>query len=250
MKLFVMKGPTGSQELVSEIASEQEVSQLINSLDWSGFNSVTLEKDSKNWIDVSGNLSSDGLAIVFEENGVQYVSNNAPATIEGLEKVLKLFLKNDLEFKQDGFISSQKPEVSASETDYELWKVKFEAKEKLEKRSQWFKVFVAILIVGGFGSVLYLWFTDELKFLGRKTEYATAAVTEVNSRNLKSGFVNVVAYEFAFGDSIYTGHFWETAATGSYQKGDVIKIKFAIDDPSRSKRMARLVSKSSLRMKE
>lgn len=250
MKLFLTKGWTASQELVSEIASEEDISGLLNSLDWLDFNSVTLEKDSKNWMGVSGNLVRDGLAIVFEENGVQHVSDNAPKTIEELEKALKLFLKNDPEFKRYGFVSSQKAEVSTSETGHELWKVRFEALEKSEKRRHWFNVVVAILIVTGLGSILPLWFIDELKFLGRKTDHATAVVTEVTSRYLKGGFVNVVGYEFDFSDSVYVGHFWETATTGSYQKGDVIRIKFAVNNPSRSKRLGRLGSKSSLRTED
>ena len=250
MKLFFTKGWTGSKVLVSKIASEEDISGLFKSLDWLDFNSVMLEKDSKNWIEVSGNLAPDGLAIVFEENGVSHVSDNAPQTIEELEKVLGLFLKSDSSFNKYGFTFSRELNPSLGKKDRELWKVRAEANQIRERRRRWFNVFVAIIIVGGFGSVFYLWVTDELKFLGRKTDYSTATVTSVSPRNLKGGFVNVIAYEFNFKNNVYTGHFWQTSTTGSFQKGNIVKVKFVVDDPSRSKIIARIVDENSLKKED
>lgn len=240
-----MKGLSGEQELIAEFATEQVVCELIHSLDWSGFNSVTLERDSKNWMDVSGNLSGDGLAIVFEENGVQYVSESAPASVEEMGEALKLFLKNDEGFKRLGFVSANEPVAPLSETGYDLWKVRFEALEKQEARRRWFNVLVAVLLVGGFGFIFYLGSIGELKFLGRKTDHTSATVTSVSARYLKGGYVNVVNYEFDFGGKVYQGSFWETTSTGSFKKGDVIQVKFVVDDPSRSKMTGKFVDMGS-----
>jgi len=250
MRLFLTKGWTGNQELASEFASEEAISSFVNSLDWSEFNSITLEQDSSNWISVSGNLTPDGLAIVFEENGVSHISDNAPQTIEELEDVLVLFLQSDPSFKKFGFKSPQESNASLAQKDHAFWKVRFKANEMRERRKRWFNFFVAIIIVGGFGSVFYLSFTDELKFLGRKTEYSTATVTAVSPRNLKGGSINVIAYGFDFEEIGYTGYFWQTSTTGSFQKGDLIKIKFAVDDPSRSKLIARIVNEGLLKKKD
>lgn len=77
MKLVHIKGWTGEEKVISTNTSEHEISDFLTSLDWKEFNSVKLELDLRNWIDVSGNLSGDGLAIVYEENGNQFVSNDA-----------------------------------------------------------------------------------------------------------------------------------------------------------------------------
>ncbi|MEQ9305461.1 MAG: hypothetical protein RJQ14_16240 [Marinoscillum sp.] len=241
MKLLLTKGWTGEQELISDNPTEQEISKLLNSLDWQDFNSVQLQQDSKNFLDVSGNLNPDGLSILFEEHGTQYVSDEAPESIAQLEKTLTLYLKGDKRFKNFGFSSedtSAKPPPN-KETAYDLWKIQFEAKQKIDKRNRRIGFVAAILITGLIGSILYLWFTDELKFVRHDTDHIIATVTEVK---LKFGFkgqqYQQVKYEFDYQGEHYQGFFRGNSITGYHRKNDRVKIKFATDDPKISKRVA------------
>lgn len=241
MKLLLTKGWTGEQELISDNPTEKDVSELLNSLDWQDFNSVQLQLDSKNFLDVSGNLNPDGLSILFEEHGTQYISDEAPESIAQLEETLRLYLKGDKRFKNFGFSSedSTTRTTSKKETGYDLWKVQFEAKQKIDKRNHRIGLIAAVIITGLIGSILYLWFTDELKFVGHDTDHIVATVTEVK---LKFGFkgqrYQQVKYEFDYQGEHYKGYFRGTRLTGIHRTNDRVKIKFATDDPSISKRVA------------
>ena len=246
MKLLLTKGWTGEQELISDNPTEREVSELLNSLDWQDFNSVQLRQDSKNFLDVSGNLNPDGLSILFEENGTQYVSEEAPNSIAQLEEALTLYLKGDKQFKNFGFSSDDITSQTTpnQETAYDLWKVQFEAKRKIDKRNQQIGFFAAIIITVLIGSILYLWFTDELKFVGHETDHIIATVTEVK---LKFGFkgqqYQQVKYEFDYQGEHYQGYFRGTSITGYHRTNDRVKIKFVTDDPTVSKRVATMKPK-------
>lgn len=74
-------------------------------MDWEDFNSVQLQQDKENFLNVSGNLSPDGLSIFFEEHGTQHVSDEAPESIAQLAKTLTLYLRGDKRFKNFGFSS-------------------------------------------------------------------------------------------------------------------------------------------------
>ena len=246
MKLVLTKGWKGKKEIISGNPTEEVISELLNSLDWQEFNSVSLEQDSKNWIDVSGNLNQDGLAIVFEEHGTLFLSDEAPESIAQLEETLKLYLKYDKRFKNFGFSSEEqitKP-TPKTKADYDLWKVKYEAKKKFEKINTGIAILFTVLIVGFVGSFFYLWYNEELQFIGQETDQIIAPVTEINHKYHYNGTLHqLVKYEFDYQGDHYVGYFKGTRTTGKHKIGDLIKVKFSRDEPSRSKRLGTLKRK-------
>jgi hypothetical protein len=83
-------------------------------------------------------------------------------------------------------------------------------------------------------------FTGELKFIGHDVDYTTATVTDIKWRPIPGGYIQNVTYEFTFQQKQYKGYFEGTKLTGMHFVNDLIKIKFATDDPSISKRIARI----------
>lgn len=182
MKLVHIKGWTGEEKVISIHTSEREISDFLTSLDWEEFNSVKLELDSRNWIDVSGNLSGDGLAIVYEENGNQFVSNDAPNSVQQLKATLILYLNADKSFKNIGFSSSlvNSHTTTDKETDYNSWKIRYDAKEKINNHNHRITILFAFLIIGFLSSAIYLWATDDLKFVGQDSDFVTAIVNDIS----------------------------------------------------------------------
>lgn len=246
MKLVLIKGWKGKEEIISENPTEEGISELLNSLDWQEFNSVSLVQDSKNWIGVSGNLNQDGLAIVFEEHGTLFLSDEAPESVSQLEKILKLYLNSDKRFKNFGLSSEQQilEPTSQTKTDYSLWKVKYEAKKKIDNINNGIAVLLTVLIVGLAVSFFYLWFNEELQFIGQETDQIIATVTEIKLKHQYNGTLyQLVKYEFDYQGNHYIGYFKGIRTTGKHKIGDLIKVKFSMDEPSRSKRLGTLKSK-------
>lgn len=240
MKLVHVKGWTGQEEVISIHPSEGQVSDFFDSLDWQEFNSVRLELDSRNWLDVSGNLSGDGLAMVYEENGIQFISNEAPESIQQLEATLILYLKKDKRFKNIGFSSLSIDSTASTDrkTDYSSWKIRHEVKEKIKNQNHRMGILLVFLIIGFSGSILYLWFTDELRFVGRHSDFVTANVYDISWKPEKSGYTQRVSYEFEIEGIRYVGYFGGDNFTGEHKVGDKLKVKYVTDKPSISKRIA------------
>lgn len=240
MKLVHIKGWTGEEEVISGYTSESEISDFINLLDWEEFNAVRLEIDSRNWMDASGNLSGDGLAIIYEENGIQFISNDAPESIQQLESTLLLYLKKDKRFRDIGFSSlSVNSSLSTDKkADDRSWKIRYDAKEKSNSQSHRITLLLALLIIGFFGSAVHLWFTDELKFVGRDSDFVTANVYDISWKPGKIGYTQRISYEFEIEGIRYVGYFRGDKFTGEHSVGDKLKVKYVTDRPSISKRIA------------
>jgi hypothetical protein len=242
VKLLFSKGWEGDDELVTVSPTESQISKLVHSLDWQNFNSIQLEVDDHNWINVSGNMNRDGLAISYEENGEVYVSKEAPTQISELETALKYFLNNDKRYKDFGFSSST--ELSSDEIkqsqNYDLWKVKYEAQRTSERRRQIFSIIASLLIAGLLVAFFNLWFNNELRFIGHETTKTSASVVDTQWKPVRGGFIQWVIYEFEYQGETYRGSFRGTKYTGKHQIDDQILIKFATDDPTISKRISTL----------
>lgn len=233
-----IKGWTGGEEFISVHPSESEVSDFLNSLDWQEFNSVRLELDSRNWMDVSGNLSGDGLAIVYEENGIQFISNDTPESIQQLETILILYLKGDKNFKNTGFSSLSINSSGPADRDYNSWRIRYDAKEKINNQNHRIRILFASLIIAFFGLVLYLWLTNELMFVGKESGYSTANIYKISWKPEKAGFTQRVSYEFEIEGIRYIGYFRGDKFTGEHAVGDKLKVKYITKNPNISKRVA------------
>lgn len=241
MKLLLVRGWQGREELISGNPTEEIISELMGSLDWQTFHSVWLEKDKHNWTNVSGNLDEEGLAIVYEENGRSFLSDSALDTIEQLTETLCSYLRGDQKFKEFGFSSFDTSETLKKKSgDYELWKVRYEAKRKTEKINSIMAVFVALALTIFACSIGYLMYNDELKFIGHHTDHTIARVVEIKLRPVSGGYYQQVTYEFDYQGKTFKGYYKGTKFTGRQEIGDRVKVKFATGDPSVSKRTATL----------
>lgn len=125
----------GANELISEESGEKLISETLYSLDWLQFSSLRLEKDEENWIEVCGNTEEDGMAIFYTENGTEYLSDDIPRTIHQIEELLIHFYRGYKSFRSLGFsLFTDDVSKEESNTNYELWKLQYNAKEKIEKR--------------------------------------------------------------------------------------------------------------------
>lgn len=243
MELELIKGWDGSPELISDKPTEPLIAELVNSLDWQQFNSVTLSVDHENWINVSGNLSEDGLAVVYEENGDSTVSEVSPTTIEELIKALQSYLKGDRQFKQAVSGSTTESKLKQKLKDIELRKIQSQAKRKNEKRNYIFTLVASALIVALVSTILYLHYIDELKFVGHQTDFTTASVIETKWKSPGGGGTQIIIYEFELQGTKYRGYFNGTDSSLKHNVGDLIRVKISTDDPSISKRVATLKRK-------
>lgn len=246
MKLILTQGWTGKEKLISSSATEQEIRELLNSLDWQEFHWVQLEKDPDNWLAVSGNLAPDGLAIIYEEDATEFISNEAPETISQLEETLILYFKGDQRFKDFGFSSgpASLQSIPDKKPGYDQWKIEYEAKRKIQKRKHR-KAFAGTIVFMALSiSILHLWSIDELKFIGRETSRTTAVVSKTKSVVIKGGSIHRVFYEFEHDGNVYWGYFNGSGVSSSPNVGDSVIVKFASSKPSISKLIGTIKRKS------
>ncbi|MGM0579664.1 MAG: hypothetical protein ACQETL_03230 [Bacteroidota bacterium] len=243
MKLFLTQGWSGTERFIKEKPEESEISKLLKSLNWKDFNSVRLQQDSENWIDVSGNLGNDGLSIVLEENGISYVSYKAPRSINQLDEALKLYINNNSALKDKWFKDDQPNTESPNRYNYDSWKEQFMEKQKAEKKRLKFSIIIAVILVGFVSTFLYLFFNDELKFIGHDTTELTAIVTKIEVIPAYRGFRQSVKYKFTYNGKSFVGYFIAGRSETRYSEYDKVIIKIASDDPTISKKIARLKTK-------
>lgn len=101
MQLVILHDYGDSEEIVSENATIEIIDKVMEQIDWDNFNNVILSIDDNNWIMVGGSLGEDGLAIVYSENGNEFISDFPPETVTQMIKVLHSYLKGDGLFKKD-----------------------------------------------------------------------------------------------------------------------------------------------------
>ena len=238
MDLYLQKGWEGEEELISKRPTNQLIVELISSLDWSQFNSVSLKVNKDNWINVSGNISEDGLAIVYVENGEIEVSDIAPDSTNILIESLKSYLNQDEGFKNRYIISIKQQDLKQKLKENELRRIQFEAQSKSEKRYHLISLVGAVLFFSLIAIILYLWYKDELKFIGHETDYTTANVIETSPRAVRGGYIQIVIFRYEIDGKAYEGYFNGSKITGKHEVGDLIKIKYATDEPDISRRVA------------
>ena len=99
MKITVFSNYGSEKKVVSDSATVDQVIETMNSLNWNKFLQVTLEKINGDWIEVSGNLKEDGLSVMYEENGKQYIIDEPPISVDQMTKILLSYLAGDGMFK-------------------------------------------------------------------------------------------------------------------------------------------------------
>jgi hypothetical protein len=248
MKLILIQGWTGDEMIISDNASEEIISQLVHSLDWKQFHFIHLEKDITNWLSVSGNISKDGLAIVYEANGETFVSNTAPEKISQLENVLLSFYNGDNQFKKFGYSSANESTgKNGYSLDYDQWKMNYEAKKKKDKKNHLKAIGIAFIVISFVSYFLYLLYSDNLQFVGHTIEETEAIVIDTEVIRAYRGRKQLVTYQFTFNEEIFRGNFIVLLGSNRLNVDDRVKIKFASDDPTISEKIATLKKKSGIR---
>ena len=234
MKLSYVKGWEGEEQLITDQPTEAFISEFVNSLDWNDFNAVHLAKNDQNWINVSGNISPDGLSIVYEEGGEQHVAGRAPSSIQELIDVILSYYSGDEQFKNFDFDSYSEAEISMDDQRWlDEYERKYRRRRKLNKRAK--VVIISIALV--FFAYLYLTYTGEIKFIGKASEQTIATVTEIKWRPRRP---QLVIYQFDYQGQTYTGHFKGRLKNRAHRPQDKVRIKFLINDPTVSKWLATL----------
>ena len=144
---LLLSGLNRVETLISENPTKAQVSHIVNSLDWTNFNAVILRNNEGNWLEVSGSLDNDGFAIIYEENGVPFISEDAPEKLVQLENALQSYLFGNEKFKDKGFIALDEPVTKKQELkNIPLWKFIYQTQRENNRYN----------LVIGIGFVIFL----------------------------------------------------------------------------------------------
>ncbi|MFH0867308.1 MAG: hypothetical protein V1904_14025 [Bacteroidota bacterium] len=101
MKLTVIAGYGSEVKEISQYATVREITDTMNSINWKDFHQVVLTKDKNNWIEVGGNITDDGLSVVYAEDKTQYIIVDPPTTVEQMTAILLSYHAGDGRFKTE-----------------------------------------------------------------------------------------------------------------------------------------------------
>lgn len=101
MKLTVLSNYGSREKVISENATADQISETMLLIDWKVFHQVILSKDNGDWLEVGGNLKSDGLSVTYEEYGKQYFIVKPPDSVDQMTKILLSYHTGDGMFKQE-----------------------------------------------------------------------------------------------------------------------------------------------------
>jgi hypothetical protein len=230
----------GSKEIMNQKSiSIQIINESMSRIDWTKFHQVVLSKNENDWIEVGGNLTTDGLSCIYEENNEQFVIDTAPTTVEQMVDILVSYYNGDGKFKIKYKFTGEKESKAKEEEEkrnYKKWKQEFYQNRKKENIDEIRRVIIALLVIIALSILSYYWYTDELKFLMQKTEYSQAKIVNTQMRHIGRGYyLQYVTYEFDFKNKIYTGTYRAGKGLGKQEIGNFIKVKFSTSNPNRSK---------------
>lgn len=227
---LILKNPDTTLELVRE---------TMNNLNWKDFQIVNLSKSENDWISLSGNISDEGLACVFEENNIEFIIDSPLNTVEEMIEILISYYYGDGAFKKKYKISKFRQDTIKQEDvnpiEYKKWKEEFFNRRKKEKIADLKKTGNSILITVFISIVAYNLYIGELQFIGQNTEITQATVINTQMYPVGRGYYKqLVTYEFIFEGEIYRGTFKAGRSIGKQQVGNIIKVKFSTSNANRS----------------
>jgi hypothetical protein len=99
-RLTVISDYGENEQLISEAASNADVVEQMQSLDWNGFHQVILQQENGDLIEVGGSLNpDDGFSIIYLENEEEFVVKEPPTNVEQMLETLTLYLAADPRWK-------------------------------------------------------------------------------------------------------------------------------------------------------
>jgi hypothetical protein len=99
MKLTVIANYGSEVKEISSSTTVEQIVQTMDSINWNNFHQVVLSINDHSWIEVGGNLTDDGLSVIYEENGRQYIIDEPPSSVAGMKKILLSYYAGDGQFK-------------------------------------------------------------------------------------------------------------------------------------------------------
>ena len=102
LKLYVISQYGKVEKTITESPTIEIIKNTMNTLDWKKFHQVILEKENKDFIEVSGSLDpADGFSSLFQEGGKQYVIKIPPHSTLQMENILISYFYQDNKWKDD-----------------------------------------------------------------------------------------------------------------------------------------------------
>lgn len=118
----------------------------------------------------------------------------------------------------------------------EEWKKNYTVKSKIESKRNTIKSVSMVVIIIIFLTALYLFWVDELRFIGRENIEKKGVITKATFHHIGSGYyMQTVLYKFEHNNLEYFGEFEAGKRIGKQFEGDSILIKFRKSDPKVSK---------------
>ena len=111
MKLTVIENYGSRVKEISQYATVREITDTMNSINWKDFHQVVLTNDENNWVEVGGNITDDGLSVVYAEDKVQYIIVDPPTTVERMTKILLSYFAGDGRFNPHCSFCDQKQTI-------------------------------------------------------------------------------------------------------------------------------------------
>ncbi|MCL6273844.1 hypothetical protein M3P19_07485 [Muricauda sp. 2012CJ35-5] len=113
--------------------------------------------------------------------------------------------------------------------NYKNWKSRFEASRKAEKKKNIIIFCFTILIF----TATYLWWIDELKFVGRRTALIPAVVKEEHMVHfVRSYYYQEATFEYEYQGDTFNASFDIWKNRFFVQVGDTLLLKIAVGNPS------------------
>jgi hypothetical protein len=93
MNMTVLSNYGADRSVIDREVTHELIEEVVRELDWQQFHQVILEKEDGDRLEVGGSLDpSDGLSVLYEESGKQFVIADAPGSIEELIAFLRGYL--------------------------------------------------------------------------------------------------------------------------------------------------------------
>lgn len=96
VKLEMLQGAMQAEQMIAENPTDEEIARLVHGMAWDEISFVIVKLDEANWLDGSGSLKpADGLSAMCEIEGQQFVTVEAPQSLDEIVALLQSFNRKD-----------------------------------------------------------------------------------------------------------------------------------------------------------
>ncbi len=244
----ITPGGSNDENKIVEL-TEEKIKNIVDNIDWNRFHVISLG-NAEQWVDVSGSIN-DGLAWTYcERKGEDlYFSEKFPENTAEIKEFLLSHFNNDDNFLAKYELSKserlQRPGILdgrqsiVREVDpikYKKWKERFEEGRRKQKSIFIKRAVLAVLVLIVSTITAYYGYKGDLKFFGQRTEMTKAEIIKTQMHHIGNGYyMQTVVYEFEYEGEKYLGSFEAGKYLGMQEVGGLVKVKFALNNPNRSR---------------